>query len=327
MRKWEGGADYEYVCDQLKSIRQDLTVRALPNTHAHAHTHTHTCTHKHTHARVQARGMRMRWSGRARRDPSEPDSLCVATRPDGAASRSQRLPSRRCKAFAMSSPCKSTSRTRESPCARSARPHARSRRRTVACSAYACGTGTSSPRLVSRPSGGAAPQGDVNEFNQCQTQLITLFEQGLGTRAEAVEFLAYRVLYALYTRNETDVRARGQARCAFALADTAEPARPATTSSAAAATTTACVPLSPRSSRGFSSASRPRTEQSHLWRMVSIALRTSNHARALASMPCVQLISPPPSARQRCGSEWRAPSTTSCCWRAWRVPRRTYPRA
>lgn len=53
-----------------------------------------------------------------------------------------------------------------------------------------------------------SPQGDVNEFNQCQTQLIDLHRRGLGSRSAREEFAAYHVLYLIYTRNDTDIRHR-----------------------------------------------------------------------------------------------------------------------
>lgn len=42
----------------------------------------------------------------------------------------------------------------------------------------------------------ALESGDINEFNQCQTQLHELYEQALP--GQAIEFLAYRVLYSVY---------------------------------------------------------------------------------------------------------------------------------
>lgn len=45
----------------------------------------------------------------------------------------------------------------------------------------------------------ALEKGDLGEYNQCQTQLKLLYE--LGIEGAADEFMAYRVLYLLHTRN------------------------------------------------------------------------------------------------------------------------------
>ncbi|KAJ2747384.1 hypothetical protein GGI20_000522 [Coemansia sp. BCRC 34301] len=44
---------------------------------------------------------------------------------------------------------------------------------------------------------------DLGEYNQCQTQLKQLYAMGLP--GNAMEFLAYRILYFLYTRNKSDI--------------------------------------------------------------------------------------------------------------------------
>lgn len=44
---------------------------------------------------------------------------------------------------------------------------------------------------------------DLGEYNQCQTQLRALYKQKLG--GHAAEFLAYRILYFIYTCNRTDM--------------------------------------------------------------------------------------------------------------------------
>lgn len=56
----------------------------------------------------------------------------------------------------------------------------------------------------------ALEHGDVNEFHQCQTQLFPLHARGLGSTPSHREFLAYRLLYYVYTRNATEVRRRAQ---------------------------------------------------------------------------------------------------------------------
>ncbi|WFD06948.1 hypothetical protein MVES1_002303 [Malassezia vespertilionis] len=51
----------------------------------------------------------------------------------------------------------------------------------------------------------ALARGDLGEYNQCQSQLRSLYAYGLpGAR---LEFLAYRILYLLHTRNQRDVNA------------------------------------------------------------------------------------------------------------------------
>ena len=44
---------------------------------------------------------------------------------------------------------------------------------------------------------------DLGEYNQCQTQLRALYKQHLG--GHPAEFLAYRILYFIYTCNRTDM--------------------------------------------------------------------------------------------------------------------------
>ncbi|KAL8819206.1 MAG: hypothetical protein Q9223_002314 [Gallowayella weberi] len=49
----------------------------------------------------------------------------------------------------------------------------------------------------------ALEEGDLSEYNQCQTQLRALYAQNLG--GHPTEFLAYRILYFLHTSNRTDM--------------------------------------------------------------------------------------------------------------------------
>ncbi|PVU98698.1 hypothetical protein BB559_001354 [Furculomyces boomerangus] len=44
---------------------------------------------------------------------------------------------------------------------------------------------------------------DLGEYNQCQTQLKQLY--ALGISGSEMEFFAYRILYFIYTRNESDI--------------------------------------------------------------------------------------------------------------------------
>lgn len=49
----------------------------------------------------------------------------------------------------------------------------------------------------------ALEKGDLGEYNQCQTQLKALYTQKLG--GNPAEFMAYRILYFVYTCNKTDM--------------------------------------------------------------------------------------------------------------------------
>lgn len=47
----------------------------------------------------------------------------------------------------------------------------------------------------------ALEHGDLGEYNQCQTQLRSLYQ--LGLKGQAIEFKAYRILYFIYTANRS----------------------------------------------------------------------------------------------------------------------------
>jgi hypothetical protein len=47
----------------------------------------------------------------------------------------------------------------------------------------------------------ALEKGDLGEYNQCQSQLRELYKHGL--EGHPMEFLAYRVLYLVHTRNRS----------------------------------------------------------------------------------------------------------------------------
>ncbi|KAK9460963.1 SAC3/GANP/Nin1/mts3/eIF-3 p25 family-domain-containing protein [Lipomyces oligophaga] len=49
----------------------------------------------------------------------------------------------------------------------------------------------------------ALERSDLGEYNQCQTQLRALYSMGIP--GHPVEFLAYRILYLLHTRNRSDL--------------------------------------------------------------------------------------------------------------------------
>jgi hypothetical protein len=46
-------------------------------------------------------------------------------------------------------------------------------------------------------------QGDLGEYNQCQTRLSELYEEGI--KGARLEFLAYRIIYTLYTQNRSEI--------------------------------------------------------------------------------------------------------------------------
>ncbi|KAI8976199.1 SAC3/GANP/Nin1/mts3/eIF-3 p25 family-domain-containing protein [Pilobolus umbonatus] len=57
----------------------------------------------------------------------------------------------------------------------------------------------------------ALEKGDLGEYNQCQTQLKYLYEQGIEGSAD--EFLAYRILYMIFSQNQSDINAMLEEMC------------------------------------------------------------------------------------------------------------------
>jgi len=57
--------------------------------------------------------------------------------------------------------------------------------------------------------------GDLNEYNQCQTQLKQLYDSGIS--GSDMEFLAYRILYYVYLQGNKKYQS-GSADIAYILA-------------------------------------------------------------------------------------------------------------
>ncbi|CEP12380.1 hypothetical protein [Parasitella parasitica] len=66
----------------------------------------------------------------------------------------------------------------------------------------------------------ALEKGDIGEYNQCQTQLKYLYEQNIPGCED--EFLAYRILYLLFSQNRTDINAMLEEMCDVGLENHAE---------------------------------------------------------------------------------------------------------
>ncbi|CEI89797.1 hypothetical protein RMCBS344292_04144 [Rhizopus microsporus] len=66
----------------------------------------------------------------------------------------------------------------------------------------------------------ALEKGDIGEYNQCQTQLKYLYEQGIQGCED--EFVAYRILYMLFSRNQSDLNAMLEDMCEIGLDNQAE---------------------------------------------------------------------------------------------------------
>ncbi|KAL9550454.1 hypothetical protein PS6_005531 [Mucor atramentarius] len=62
--------------------------------------------------------------------------------------------------------------------------------------------------------------GDIGEYNQCQTQLKYLYEQNIPGCEN--EFLAYRILYMLFSQNQSDINAMLEEMCDVGLQNHAE---------------------------------------------------------------------------------------------------------
>ncbi|KAK4517776.1 Lipoyl synthase, mitochondrial (Lipoate synthase) (LS) (Lip-syn) (Lipoic acid synthase) [Mucor velutinosus] len=66
----------------------------------------------------------------------------------------------------------------------------------------------------------ALEKGDIGEYNQCQTQLKYLYEQNIPGCED--EFLAYRILYMLFSQNQSDINAMLEEMCDVGLQNHAE---------------------------------------------------------------------------------------------------------
>lgn len=66
----------------------------------------------------------------------------------------------------------------------------------------------------------ALEKGDIGEYNQCQTQLKYLYEQGISGCED--EFLAYRILYMLFSQNQSDINAMLEEMCDVGLSNHSE---------------------------------------------------------------------------------------------------------
>ncbi|KAI8890971.1 hypothetical protein K501DRAFT_328127 [Backusella circina FSU 941] len=63
----------------------------------------------------------------------------------------------------------------------------------------------------------ALEKGDIGEYNQCQTQLKYLYQ--LNIEGCNDEFLAYRILYMLFSQNQTDINSMLEEMCNVKLED------------------------------------------------------------------------------------------------------------
>ena len=65
----------------------------------------------------------------------------------------------------------------------------------------------------------------MNEFNQCQTQLKELYESALGKVRKQLEFLAYRILYCVFTQDHQKKSATSRIEMNTVLASLTEEQR------------------------------------------------------------------------------------------------------
>ncbi|KAI8346363.1 SAC3/GANP/Nin1/mts3/eIF-3 p25 family-domain-containing protein [Choanephora cucurbitarum] len=61
----------------------------------------------------------------------------------------------------------------------------------------------------------ALEKGDIGEYNQCQTQLKYLYEQDISGCED--EFTAYRILYLIFSQNQSDINAMLEEMCDIGL--------------------------------------------------------------------------------------------------------------
>jgi len=119
----------------------------------------------------------------------------------------------------------------------------------------------------------ALEKGDLGEYNQCQSQLRGLYAYGLPGHTH--EFLAYRILYLLHTRNQRDVNAL---MAELTTEDKLQPAVAHALAVRAAMRAGASPPPSSCSSRTSS-----RAISADSWSVIPSSSSSSSHCRSSSS--------------------------------------------